>query len=204
MVADVFTALVDAFGKEVTEKELVPAFVKLLKDSEAEVRTAAASKVTGVASQVPLSLVTSEILPCVKDLSTDESRHVRSALASDIMGLAPLFGEEGTTSHLLDLYLQLLKVFSFSTSSFSPLIFRMNSLMFVSTLFPNSTKLRPLLAWRSSLFTSYPPSLSWLRIDSGEFAAPLSPTYLSSPNNLCAFPPPCPHFPIRFLILLGS
>lgn len=45
MVADVFTALVEAFGKEVTEKELVPAFVKLLKDSEAEVRTASASKV---------------------------------------------------------------------------------------------------------------------------------------------------------------
>jgi hypothetical protein len=45
MVADHFTQLCDAVGVEITRAELVPAFLRLLKDPEAEVRTAAAGKV---------------------------------------------------------------------------------------------------------------------------------------------------------------
>jgi serine/threonine-protein phosphatase 2A regulatory subunit A len=46
MVADQFCRLAEALGAEITKMELVPAFIRLLKDTEAEVRTAAAFKVT--------------------------------------------------------------------------------------------------------------------------------------------------------------
>jgi serine/threonine-protein phosphatase 2A regulatory subunit A len=126
-----------SLGVEVTRSELVSAFVKLLKDSEAEVRTAAAAKVTGISSQIELDQVLKHILPCVHDLGTthqsvyrenpegvlfdlmdrsvlfyvvsDDNQHVRASLASDVMGLSPIFGKEGTVQHLLELFLQLLK-----------------------------------------------------------------------------------------------
>lgn len=66
-----------AFGVETAKTELVPAFVKLLKDTEAEVRTAAASKVTGFAEIVGPELTIRDIIPCVKELVTDQSQHVR-------------------------------------------------------------------------------------------------------------------------------
>ncbi|CAG8663258.1 18260_t:CDS:2, partial [Racocetra fulgida] len=63
-----------AVGDEVTRENLVMAFVNLLKDNEAEVRTAASG-------QVP-------------DLVTDTSQHVRASLATQISGLAPILGKE--------------------------------------------------------------------------------------------------------------
>lgn len=72
-------------------------------------RTAAASKVTGVAKALDPAWVIKHILPNVRAIAVDESQQVRAALASDIMGLAPLFGEKLTSEHLLDLLLQLLK-----------------------------------------------------------------------------------------------
>jgi len=39
--------LAKAVGDEVVRRDLVPAFVKLLKDSEAEVRTAIAGQIPG-------------------------------------------------------------------------------------------------------------------------------------------------------------
>lgn len=47
MVADTFTKLAKAVGDEVVRRDLVPAFVKLLKDTEAEVRTAISGQIPG-------------------------------------------------------------------------------------------------------------------------------------------------------------
>ena len=45
MVAEKFTDLQKAVGLELTKNDLVPAFCSLLKDCEAEVRSASAHKV---------------------------------------------------------------------------------------------------------------------------------------------------------------
>ncbi|KAF8936600.1 hypothetical protein BGZ58_003983 [Dissophora ornata] len=103
MLADNFVKLSKAVGEGVTREDLVVAFVRLLKDNEAEVRTAAAGQL------VDKETILSYILPCVKDLVTDTSQHVRAALAMQISGLAPILGKEATTEHLLPLFLQLLK-----------------------------------------------------------------------------------------------
>lgn len=47
MVADHFVKLAEATGEDVVRDELVMAFVQLLKDNEAEVRTAGAGQIPG-------------------------------------------------------------------------------------------------------------------------------------------------------------
>ena len=87
-----------AVGPEITKNDLVPAYCSLLKDSEAEVRAAAASKLKDFANNLPADtreqIIMSQILPCVKDLVSDMNQHVKSALASVIMGLSPILGKE--------------------------------------------------------------------------------------------------------------
>ena len=89
--------------------ELVMAFVHLLKDNEAEVRTAGAGQVPGFAKLVDQDIILARLMPCVRDLASDSSQHVRAALATQISGLAPLLGKDATIEHLLPLFLQLLK-----------------------------------------------------------------------------------------------
>lgn len=47
MVANEFVALAEVVGEQIVREELVAAFVGLLKDQEAEVRTAGAGQIPG-------------------------------------------------------------------------------------------------------------------------------------------------------------
>lgn len=87
----------------------MPAFVRLLRDNEAEVRVAAAGKLSAFCKILAGEAVISALLPCVKELSTDSSQFVRTALASVVMELAPLLGKAATIEHLLPVFLALLK-----------------------------------------------------------------------------------------------
>lgn len=103
-----------AVGPEITRNDLVPTFQSLLRDTEAEVRAAAANKVcdfcrnlcppvsSGALSNDPNaaqtnavdSIIMTSILPVVKGLVADTNQHVKSALASVIMGLSPILGKQ--------------------------------------------------------------------------------------------------------------
>ncbi|RZC32621.1 protein phosphatase 2, regulatory subunit A, alpha isoform, partial [Asbolus verrucosus] len=113
MVADKFTDLQKSVGPEITRTDLVPAFQNLLKDTEAEVRAAAANKVKDFCQNLDKahqeSIIMNNILPCVKELVADPNQHVKSALASVIMGLSPILGRHNTIEHLLPLFLTQLK-----------------------------------------------------------------------------------------------
>lgn len=101
--------------EEVITRDMVPTFVKLLKDPEAEVRTDIASQIPGrVASSIfgymqenPLTewklgfcslidrdTLLNEIMTSIEDLVSDPSQHVRAALGTQISGLAPILGKE--------------------------------------------------------------------------------------------------------------
>ncbi|KAJ1545794.1 hypothetical protein HK096_005967, partial [Nowakowskiella sp. JEL0078] len=86
--------LAKAVGNDIIKDELISAFVHMLKDNEAEVRTAASGQVPGFGILIDREVVLGEIMPCVKDLVTDGSQHVRAALAIHISGLAPILGKE--------------------------------------------------------------------------------------------------------------
>jgi serine/threonine-protein phosphatase 2A regulatory subunit A len=121
VVAEHFLVLCDALGPAVTRSELVGALVKLLRDHEPEVRTAAALQCTaicerlvggggeGAPSEAGLAQVVELVMPCVAELCADASQHVRAAMASVIMGLAPLLGKSLTIELLLPLVLTLLR-----------------------------------------------------------------------------------------------
>ena len=110
MVAEQICPLARCFTQAIVTDELVPIFVKLLRDGEAEVRTAMAKTVAEFVKIVqPLEVTISQILPCIKELSSDASEHVRCELASVVTGLAPTFGKEKTLQHLLSMFISLLK-----------------------------------------------------------------------------------------------
>ena len=87
----------------------MPAFVKLLKDSEAEVRTAITGQIPGQSLRLspppPLRRIgfcklldretlLNEIMATIEDLVSDTSQHVRAALGTQLSGLAPILGKE--------------------------------------------------------------------------------------------------------------
>lgn len=122
MVADQLSKMCDALGPKATRKELLPAYLKLLKDNEPEVRTAAAYKVSEMTERIVklpapaegetgtgLELVIRDILPLIQQLVNDSSQHVRAALASNIMLMAPELGTEVTVEHVVDIVFALLK-----------------------------------------------------------------------------------------------
>ena len=48
-------------------------------------------------------------MPSIEELVTDSSQHVRAALGTQISGLAPILGKDETISHLLPMFLNMLK-----------------------------------------------------------------------------------------------
>lgn len=83
-----------AVDEEVVARDLVPSFVKLLKDNEAEVRTAIAGQIPGFCALVDRTTLLNEIMGSIEDLVSDSSQHVRAALGTQISGLAPILGKQ--------------------------------------------------------------------------------------------------------------
>lgn len=112
VVADKFTELQTAVGPELT-KQLIESFIALLKDSEAEVRSAASGKIKefccALSKDVQENVIMEQIIPVVKGLVTDANHHVKTSLATVTMGLSPILGKANTIEHLLPLFLTQLK-----------------------------------------------------------------------------------------------
>lgn len=106
------TTTVESEADSKRVKELLLCFEELCKDTETEVRTAAACRIADV-SLILLNghkeTVIDEVMPIVRLLVSDKSEHVRAALGSVIMGLSPILGKDGTIECLLPVFLQLLK-----------------------------------------------------------------------------------------------
>ena len=93
----------------ICRSELAPAYVRLLRDTEAEVRVTAAGKVASFSKLLMPPMIVSQILPCVSELAMDSSQFVRAALAGVVMELAPVLGKQATIDHLVPVFLTLLK-----------------------------------------------------------------------------------------------
>jgi serine/threonine-protein phosphatase 2A regulatory subunit A len=68
--------------------------VKLIKDGEAEVRTAIAGQIPGFCALVDRNTLLNDIMGSIEDLVSDSSQHVRAALGTQISGLAPILGKQ--------------------------------------------------------------------------------------------------------------
>ena len=128
MVADKLADLCTSFGVRMTWKNIIPYYVRLLKDPEPEVRTASAYKLSDIAralfsfseddlpktdegnDQSTLDLIGEHILPVIKNTVSDPSPHVRAAFALSIIGVAPLMTKQETAlNEVLALIMVLIK-----------------------------------------------------------------------------------------------
>lgn len=109
MAASRFERLANSLDSAEAREKFVPAFLNLMKDSEAEVRTAISKQIPGFSNLIPREVILKDVIPNVEILSQDSSQHVRAALASEISRLAPLLGKEKTIDSLLPTFLLMLK-----------------------------------------------------------------------------------------------
>jgi len=107
VVATHFAQLTQAVGASIPKDELSQMYVKLLKDSEGEVRSVAAGTLSKVIGQ-GLEL-NENILKAIESLVNDEAQNVREPLASDILLLTPYFGEGPTKESFMTMFQSLLK-----------------------------------------------------------------------------------------------
>ena len=93
--ADCYVRLTQALcggDKGAARAEMLGAFLEFLRDSEAEVRTVAASRLAEMSQLVPAAEVAELLLPCAQALVRDQNEHVREALALVVTGVAPILG----------------------------------------------------------------------------------------------------------------
>lgn len=93
--ADCYVRLTQALcggDKEAARDQMLGAFLEFLRDSEAEVRTVAASRFAEMSQLVPPAEVAGLLLPCAQALVRDQNEHVREALALVVTGVAPILG----------------------------------------------------------------------------------------------------------------
>ena len=96
-------------GNQVANNSLCECFENLLRDSEAEVRSAAAGNISKMCSRIRKDVMIDRVLPIVNQIVTDSSDHARAACAAVINDLASLLGRDGTVEQLLPMLLQLLR-----------------------------------------------------------------------------------------------
>ncbi|XP_070024758.1 serine/threonine-protein phosphatase 2A 65 kDa regulatory subunit A beta isoform-like isoform X2 [Nicotiana sylvestris] len=112
-VADQLCELCETVGPDATRTEMVPAYVRLLRDNETDVRRAAAGKVTKFFQILSPELPVQHILPCVKDqtveqllpifltLLKDESTQIRVNIISKIDQVNQVIGIDLLSQSLL-------------------------------------------------------------------------------------------------------
>ena len=82
--------------------QMLQAFLGLLRDTEAEVRTVAASRFAEMSALVPPADVAGLLLPCAQALVRDQNEHVREALALTVTGVAPIIGPGASCAAIVD------------------------------------------------------------------------------------------------------
>lgn len=111
-VAKNFDQLCAAFGPEIMERELLPAFIQLMKDNEQEVRKEAVRIIEPclhLATPLTAEQLQNFILPQFQPLGLDTAQPVRAALAQVLGPVAKVLGRDITQRQLLSLISDLMK-----------------------------------------------------------------------------------------------
>ncbi len=104
-----FAELADAFGKEITDSNLIQTFSMFLSDSEGEVKDAAIHSLSKCLKTISAERVISYVLPNIQSMYLDASSSFKGGLANTLCSMAPIVGTEATNSRLLPILLELIK-----------------------------------------------------------------------------------------------
>lgn len=110
MVADHMKSLCSVFESEAMTT-MVPLYLKLLVDPEAEVRTIAVVRIAEVSAFGPTQAFLEELMPVMEKLThpNEHSQHVRASFAGSVLGLTPIFGATLTADYLISIFLRLIR-----------------------------------------------------------------------------------------------
>jgi serine/threonine-protein phosphatase 2A regulatory subunit A len=97
-------------AQNAVNSEIVPMYVSLLGDAEAEVRSEAASKLVELASHCSANMIVQRILPQLKlQLATESSQHVKGSMAIAVSEMAQKLDQQSAETHLIPMISILLK-----------------------------------------------------------------------------------------------
>ena len=85
---------------------LLKSYIKLLQDSEGEVRSMACKKLDIVSEYLGKEESFDKVLSCLKSLKADSLSYVRSSLASIVLSLAPKIGPKKTNEYIFPIFLR--------------------------------------------------------------------------------------------------
>jgi len=91
---------------QIASKRLLPVFAKLLRDKEAEVRTASCKVLAEVSGIVKAGLLET-IQPCLESLSVDTVASVRVAFSKSLIPMCNLLGKEAAQKNLVPMISQM-------------------------------------------------------------------------------------------------
>ena len=88
-----FAQLAKAFGKDITDANLIQTFTLFLKDGESEVRNAAISSLKDCIRLISIEKINSLILPNLEMLYQDSSPQFRAGVATVVSITATIMGK---------------------------------------------------------------------------------------------------------------
>ncbi len=98
-----FADLAKAFGKEITDANLIQTFTLFLKDAESEVRNAAIYSLKDCIRLISIEKINSLILPNLEMLYQDSSPQFRAGVATVVAITATIMGKEATIAKIMPL-----------------------------------------------------------------------------------------------------
>ena len=91
-----FAELAEAFGKDITESNLIQTFTQLLNDSEAEVKNAAIQSLTLGLKNLSTEKIVNHMLPTLSNAYADAQTTFKAGVANALCEMAPLVGKDYT------------------------------------------------------------------------------------------------------------
>ena len=108
--ANEFPAIAKPFSVDVLKEELCPLLFRLLRDPEAETKTAACKATSGILPYLAKeeTFVAEKLIPEISTLTNDGAPQVRREVSLHLMELAPIIGNHNTTASIVPLFMQIL------------------------------------------------------------------------------------------------
>lgn len=104
-----FAELTDAFGKEITDSNLIQTFTQLLNDGEPEVKNAAIQSMTQCLKNLSVEKICNSLLPTLQNAYADAQTSFKAGVANALSEMAHIVGKDYTVQKVLPILMELIK-----------------------------------------------------------------------------------------------
>jgi len=104
-----FAQFAEAFGKEITDNNLIQTFTQLLSDNEQEVKNAAINSLSACLKNLATEKICNLILPALTKTYADSSFFFKAGTALALCEMAPLVGKDYTSQRIMPVMVELMK-----------------------------------------------------------------------------------------------